>query len=392
MTTGVRPLFPVLLTFFTFNVLSTQAADVVFFVNNADALNAGDDGLALLLEDMGHSVFAAGHDELPVDQLDLANDNDLVIISESVTSGNIGANLNETQTPIIVYEPFVFDDMDLTGPTSTTSDFDGFDFGFTTATEFDLNIINPDHPMAAGLEMGDIAVYESPAIVSWGVPTDAADLIARPIDGEESAAIFVYEEGDELFGGDTAVGTRIGFFLHNRTSEPTLLSDEGVALLAAAVNFALGVQDTPGDFNGNKILDVMDVNTLMEGLRGVQEPQFDLNDDGKADTADLTFWVKTLKKTWFGDANLDGEFNSSDLVQVFTANGTGGPADWGEGDWNGDRFFDSGDLVVAFTDGGYERGTLPALAAVPEPVCTTSTAIGFAVCMIATLHRRRRVL
>ena len=30
-------------------------------------------------------------------------------------------------------------------------------------------------------------------------------------------------------------------------------------------------------------------------------------------------WVNDLKNTWIGDANLDLEFNSGDMVQVFVA-------------------------------------------------------------------------
>ena len=84
--------------------------------------------------------------------------------------------------------------------------------------------------------------------------------------------------------------------------------------------------------------------------------------------------------TWIGDSNLDGEFNSSDFVNVFTAGKfeTGDPATWAEGDWNGDGVFGSGDFVAAFTDGGFELGPRPAAATVPEP--TT-----FALMMISCL-------
>jgi hypothetical protein len=58
-----------------------------------------------------------------------------------------------------------------------------------------------------------------------------------------------------------------------------------------------------------------------------------------------------------GDANRDGTFNSSDLVQVFQAgeyeDGTIGNSTWEEGDWNGDGDFDTGDLVLAFQTGRY---------------------------------------
>ncbi len=46
---------------------------------------------------------------------------------------------------------------------------------------------------------------------------------------------------------------------------------------------------------------------------------FDVNQDGIVDELDLSDWVTTIKHTWFGDANLDGEFNSGDLVQVLAA-------------------------------------------------------------------------
>ena len=82
--------------------------------------------------------------------------------------------------------------------------------------------------------------------------------------------------------------------------------------------------------------------------------------------------VKTLvlyRSPYSGDSNLDGEFNSSDLVTVFAAGKYEADADagWADGDWGGDMKFDSGDLVVAFAEGGYELGPRPAVIAVPEP-------------------------
>ena len=64
-----------------------------------------------------------------------------------------------------------------------------------------------------------------------------------------------------------------------------------------------------------------------------------------------------------GDANGDGEFNSSDLVDTFQAGKyeRGIDATWQEGDWNRDGRFDSSDLVAAFQanangQGIYETG------------------------------------
>ena len=101
------------------------------------------------------------------------------------------------------------------------------------------------------------------------------------------------------------------------------------------------------------------------------DPEFDLDNDGFVNEVDRDVWVQDLRGTWYGDANLDGEFDSTDLTFVFQ---TGEYEDqvplnsgWQDGDWNGDGDFSSSDLVVAFADGGYEIGPRPAAAAVPEP-------------------------
>ena len=69
-----------------------------------------------------------------------------------------------------------------------------------------------------------------------------------------------------------------------------------------------------------------------------------------------------------GDSNLDGVFDSNDLVEVFQYGqyeaSIGGNASWADGDWTGDGDFGSSDLVLAFAAGQYKGSTVPA---VPEP-------------------------
>jgi len=115
-----------------------------------------------------------------------------------------------------------------------------------------------------------------------------------------------------------------------------------------------------GDFNGNNVLDVGDVDSLsLEIASGANNLSHDLTLYGLVAHSDLAVWVEELKNTWFGDANLDGEFNSSDLTDVFTTAkyDLDVDASWAEGDWTGDQRFDSTDFVTAFQDGGYEQVT-----------------------------------
>ena len=122
-----------------------------------------------------------------------------------------------------------------------------------------------------------------------------------------------------------------------------------------------------GDFDGNGLLDVNDIQLLAGGLES-QDLAFDLNGDNQIDGTDRDQWVRAERSTWYGDADLDGEFNSTDIVLVFTSAKfeTGEAATWATGDWNLDGQFDSSDMIVAFADGGFEVGPRQAVP-VPEP-------------------------
>ncbi len=143
------------------------------------------------------------------------------------------------------------------------------------------------------------------------------------------------------------------------------------------------VQSATGDLDANGIYDVADIDmlTVHTYVRNwLPTAMFDLNSDNAVDQYDHRAWIKELKQTWYGDANLDGEFNASDMTAALNAGkyekrvpdlwiweeARGEPASWSEGDWNGDGVFDTGDLVKALEDGGYEMGPREP-AAVPEP-------------------------
>jgi hypothetical protein len=156
------------------------------------------------------------------------------------------------------------------------------------------------------------------------------------------------------------------------------------------MSYSLLVNLEPCDLNVDGFCDVEDIDELSELVRGKEYVErFDVDANFILNDTDRRIWVEDLMGTFFGDANLDGEFNSGDLIAVFLAgeyedelemNST-----WATGDWDGDGDVTSGDLIVALVSGSYEQGPRSDTAAVPEP-----TSLRLAVCCIVLLSVLRR--
>ncbi|MDA7525594.1 LamG domain-containing protein [Verrucomicrobiales bacterium] len=208
------------------------AGEVLFIVNGPgeEETTPSDPDLFLqeLVEGLGHTVTFLSHradEETTREAADLA---DIVYISDSVSSSNLGTELVGHPTPLINGESYIFDDMGWTGTEET-------EWGQVKEVT-DLEIVLPEHPLAAGLT-GRFPVFDEVSVISSGIPSEDAQIIATvPEDELMKAGLFVYEKGSKLADGSVAPATNIGIFLFS-SNVANIPNDDGIKLFTAAVNY-----------------------------------------------------------------------------------------------------------------------------------------------------------
>jgi hypothetical protein len=128
-------------------------------------------------------------------------------------------------------------------PIMVSKDCNTTDFGLGTMmntpeylTNVHITIVNPNHPLAAGLPAGDVQVCtDRNRIVRGGGLGPGAIKIATSPAGDTTFAIFAYDKGGMMPGNFPAPAKRVGFFWHR----PSDATPEGRKLFKAAVEWAI---------------------------------------------------------------------------------------------------------------------------------------------------------
>jgi hypothetical protein len=153
---------------------------------------------------------------------------DLVVISESVYSRKINTTFRNLPVPIIVSEPWLFNDMGMTGSRYS------IDFG--RARKQSSIIVNESkHDLTAGLSR-EVSISYRKSAIGWGVPGPDALKIATLNDDPEKCTVFAYDKGMQM-PGLVAPARRVSFYLYRKSA--SFLTSEGWALFHAAVKWAL---------------------------------------------------------------------------------------------------------------------------------------------------------
>ena len=153
---------------------------------------------------------------------------DLVFISESVYSRRINTTLRNLPVPIIVSEPWLFNDMGMTGSRYS------IDFG-RARRQSSIIVNETNHDLTARLA-GEVSISHRNNTIGWGVPGPDAYKIATLNDDPAKCTVFAYDKGMQM-PGLVAPAKRVGFYLYRRTA--SFLNSEGWALFHAAVKWSL---------------------------------------------------------------------------------------------------------------------------------------------------------
>jgi hypothetical protein len=206
----------------TYTINTTKNA--LFVVGNT-TLSAADQALKTRLEGLSFVVT------VKLDSASAASDatgKQLVLISETCSSGNVLGKFLSVSQPVITLEPAIQDEMNMTGATW------GTDQG-TVASATQVNVLSSAGALAAGLS-GNTTVVSAANTFIWGVPGASATVISRVVGSSTQATSYKYEAGATLISG-TAAGKRAACFPHGATAPS--LNANGWALFDALVNWAV---------------------------------------------------------------------------------------------------------------------------------------------------------
>ena len=203
-------------------IFNSTSSAILFVVGNTN-LNDGDQAVYDRLDGDGYDVVVKDDS---ASQTSDANGKDLVIISSTCSSGNVNTKFKNVAVPVMVWEPWIYDDMKMAD-----------DFGWDNDNERKIKIIDSNHPLANGNGTGDKTVTNGTHEFGWGRPTSSAAKVVSTKDNNTKYTIFAYEAGASMVDGFNAPARRVGFFLTNDAADD--LKNAGWGLFDAAVDWAM---------------------------------------------------------------------------------------------------------------------------------------------------------
>jgi Bacterial TSP3 repeat len=253
-------------------------------VVGSTTLDAGDTLLKQRLESLDLVVLAkTGAAAVAAD----ATNKKVVLVSPTAVAADVGTKFKTATVPVVSMLAASFSNLAMTGATSGTH------FG-TTASQTQVQIALPLHPLAAGLS-GTALVATTAGTFAWGVPSANAAFAAAIVGTPTKATVFGYEQGATMVGL-AAPARRVGLFPSTVTNAN--LNSSGRALVDAALAWAMDTNLPPRVEAGS--------NRVLLFPSGASELEVPLNglvsDDGRPNPQPTVQWTSNPAASRFTSA------------------------------------------------------------------------------------------
>ena len=202
--------------------------------------------------------------------------------------------------------------------------------------------------------------------------------------GDSGAGTFLLDDGKWKLVGINAYIDRTG------PLDPPPYNASYAVIVPTYIDWINTIVPT-GNLNADDIVDADDIDLLyayIDSLGGSgsappADPLSDLNSDGLVDGLDMDFLITEILDSQYGDFNLDGRIDLTDLSILGTYYGLVGLG-YAKGDANGNGVVDLGDLTILGTYYGFDASAN--IDSVPEPASMALMGAG----ALLALRRRRR--
>lgn len=252
-------------------------AKVVLVVGNSLQLNAQEASRRAQLIDWGYEVTLVSASASQSTFNDLAEENEVFLISESISSGSLNSKLRDVGAGVVNEERALYDDFRLTSG-------DASEYNDTR-----IEVIDNTHAITTGMDMGVVAVFGSTQhmqyVGSGSLPNGARVLANNP--NNDEPALIIVESGSALQSG-SAAGRRVFLPWATNALDFGALNTSGLNLLKRCIDWAAAKPTSPApvlhyDFSEQ-------AGDLIHDKYGNADMQLDRGDDSDA-------------ITWVTDAN-----------------------------------------------------------------------------------------
>ncbi|MBE7384387.1 MAG: hypothetical protein F6J95_023610 [Leptolyngbya sp. SIO1E4] len=170
--------------------------DALYVTGSVTNPSDADNELVARLQALGYTV------QLVDDNAVSAGDaigNDVVVVSESSSSGAINTKFRDVPVPVVMCEGFAYDEMNYCLATS-----------LTPGNEPDITILDPGHPIAAGYS-GTVQIHQGNGDrITYCTPAASAINIASIPGNPTQITIFAFDVGALMENSFTAPARRVG--------------------------------------------------------------------------------------------------------------------------------------------------------------------------------------